>query len=162
MELLLDALRAAIEAFGLDFVLRALVEAGVLPSWVLPDVFTAQEHEPYRIEQTVDSIANALASPTNGLDRIYQAAHGAAIDATAIAATLANIQTQISNLPIPPATDSIAAQVWGFPNSGEDIPAYSHLLYIERFAGTVGRGAAFIFQDDPFLVVKTSWKYPPD
>jgi len=162
MEVLIPLLEDLINLLGLDFVLRALVEAGVLPAWVLPDQNAAQEHEPYLIEQDVESIRQSIESTAYGLYAIKTQVNRNAVDVAGILSALSTIQTQISNIPAAPEAGTIAEQVWGYPNSGEDISAYSHLQLLERFAHMVGGLAAFVLQNDPFLVVETSWKYPPD
>jgi len=64
--------------------------------------------------------------------------------------------------PTPPATGDIASAVWSFAPTLQDPTAWDHLDKIENFARNIGFLAAFPLQSDPFLMVETSWKYPPD
>ena len=160
---LLPIIEDIIAYYGTRAVLQALVDEGIIPQEIAdllgvgePDITNTA------VDQDVQQLQRTLDNPTTGLPGILTAVKRNAVDVTKITDALAAIQTQISNIPGAPSTGDIAAQVWGYPNSGQDIPAYDHLLYIERFAGLIGKAAAFVLQGDPFLLVETSWKYPPD
>lgn len=162
MTMLAELLIGLIAEFGLDYVLQFLVNAGILPPSVLLQGQNALEHEQYLIEQLVQQTDVAVQHPSYGLNAIKTQVDRNAVDVTKLVAAINALSVQVSNLPTPPGEDSIAAQVWGYPNTGQDISAYDHLLYIERFAANLGYLASFTLQADPFLVVETSWKYPPD
>jgi len=161
-----EALAALLYEFGAPLVIAWLIENGYLPAWVgdALGISTNQavESEPYLIEQALDVVKQEATSNDHGLNAIMTQVRRFNVDNAALLAAVQNMQAQISNLPSPPSEGTIAEQVWGYPNSGEDVAAYQHLLWIERFAHTVGGLGAFLLQDDPFLVVQTSWKYPPD
>jgi len=143
-----------------------MIEQGIIPPWV-GDVLgmstdQAVESERLLIEQTVDATKQEVTSSDHGLNAIMTQVRRFNVDNSKLLQAVQNMQTQISNLPSAPSEDSIAAQVWGYPNVGEDIPAYQHLLLLERFAHNIDRLVEFPHKDDPFLLVRTGWKYPPD
>jgi hypothetical protein len=142
---------------------EALVSAGIIPAELAPYLgVSLPDKTNAEVDQDVKVVGDILNNPISGLPGILTAVKRNAVDVVGLNTKLDGLITQVSNLPAAPSSGDIAAQVWGYPNSGEDIPAYSHLLYIERFAGLIGKAAAFTLQGDPFLFVETSWKYPPD
>jgi hypothetical protein len=151
-----------IAAEGIDVVLAFLVDQGVLPSWILGEGNTALEHEPYLLEQLTGSTDAALSNPSTGLEAIYRLVQRQAVDVSSILSAIASLSTQVGNLPIPPESGDIASAVWSFKPTLEDDIAWNHLYFLENFAKNIGAFAAFPFQGDPFLIVETSWKYPPD
>jgi hypothetical protein len=163
MEPWIALLKDAIDILGLDFVLRALVQAGVLPSWVLPDVFTAQEHTAYYIEGRVDLTNDQLNSSVHGLDAIMTQTKRNAFDVSGIMAALSNIETMIGNLPTPPtppSSDANAAAVWnyvvGIAQSAGDM-----LTRLEVMGDHIGRYAALPWNLDPNFAVIGPWKIEP-
>lgn len=162
MAALAELLIALIAEFGLPAVLAFLVDEGILPAWVLGQTAAALEHEPYLIEQIAEATSLNVANPYYGLQAINTKVSRLNTDYAQILSAIESVSVQVSNLPIPASEDDIATRVWGYPNSGEGEPVYNHLIYLQHFMHHIGRLAAFTLQDDPFLVVEMSWKYPPD
>jgi hypothetical protein len=149
--------------FGAQAVLEELVKEGIIPAELAPYLgITLPDITNQAVDDDVNKIYRLLTSPDGGLDSIMKNINGNRVDITTLNNALADIRTAVANIPSAPGVADIAAQVWGYPNVGDDVPAYTHLLWIERFTGTVGKAAAFVFQGDPFLLVETQWKYPPD
>jgi hypothetical protein len=160
---LLPIIEDLLTYYTVNALIEALVQAGIIPAELAPYLgVSLPDKTNAEVDQDVQQIQRTLDNPMSGLPGIITLVKRNALDVTSINSKLDNLTTQVSNLPSAPGVGDIAAQVWGYPNSGEDIPAYSHLLYIERFAGLIGKAAAFVLQGDPFLLVETSWKYPPD
>ena len=63
-------LAGLVDIFGLDFVLRALVEAGILPAWVLGPQNGAVEEEPFLIQGRTYQTLTMLQNPAYGLDAL--------------------------------------------------------------------------------------------
>ena len=162
----LELLRDLLVAFGLPAVIGWLVEQGYLPSWVA-DVLglssdQAKEHEPFNIETMVQNAELAIINPYYGLQAINAKIQRSANDYAAILAAIANISTQVSNLPAPPSTGAIAAEVWLVPPfEGEDT-GWNHLTYLERYAALTSLYGSWPWKQDPRFVVAGSFKYPPD
>jgi hypothetical protein len=125
----------------------------------------AHEHVEYAIEGSAVATSLAVANPTYGLSAIH------ADVAAAQAAIIAALDGLVVTLPVeppawytsPPSGGDTALAVWGaYIVEGEAYTAGQHLIYLEAFASNIGRAAAFVLQNDPFLVVEASWKYPPD
>lgn len=162
MDLLIEILLPLIVEFGLNYVLQQLVDKGILPASVLAQAETAQEHEPFVIEDNVQHIVQRLDVGMSSLDNIANNARNTANSIAGIQATLANLATQVANIPSAPGSDANAEAVWLYPNNGVDTTMGQHMAYFEYFMANVGELAAFILQNDPFLIVQTTWKYPPD
>jgi hypothetical protein len=149
--------------YGVQAILDELVAEGVIPPELAPYLgLTPPGESTNQIGEDVQQIQRTLDNQTTGLPGIITLVKRNAVDVATITDALANLSTQVANLPSAPGVGDIAAEVWGYPNSGEDVPAYTHLLYLENFARNVGGLAAFVLKGDPFLIVEASWKYPPD
>lgn len=160
---LLPIIEDLLTYYTVNALIEALVQAGIIPAELAPYLgVSLPDKTNAEVDQDVQQIQRTLDNTDGGLPGIMKAINRTALDKTQILDALDNLTTQVSNIPSAPSVGDIAAQVWGYPNSGEDIPAYSHLLYLENFARNIGALAAFVLKGDPFLIVETSWKYPPD
>ena len=160
---LLPIIEDLLTYYTVQALVEALVEAGIIPAELapllgaqLPDVSGTQ------IDQDVQQIQRTLDDQTNGLPGIITLVKRTALDKTDILNKLDQLVTQVSNIPAAPGVGDIAAQVWGYPNSGEDIPAYTHLLYLERYAALTSQYGSWPWLADPMFTVSGAFKYPPD
>jgi len=149
--------------YTVQALIEGLVEVGIIPADLAPLLGVAvPDLTNTQVDQDVQQVQRTLDSTDGGLPGIMTLLKRTALDKTDILNALQALSTQVSNLPSAPGVGDIAAQVWGWPNSGEDVSAYTHLLYLERYAALTSQYGSWPWLSDPMFTVSGAFKYPPD
>jgi hypothetical protein len=149
--------------YGVQAILDELVAEGVIPPELAPYLgLTPPGESTNQIGEDVQQIQRTLDNQTNGLPGIITLVKRSAVDVATITDALANLSTQIANLPAPPSGDANAVAVWSFVGPNDSETTWGHLSFLERYAANTSAYGSWPWWSDPMFAVSGSFKYPPD